>query len=388
MPTQFDNIIERRSFDSFKWNLFDADVIPMFVADMDFRSPEPILRALHDRVEHGLFGYHFNSPQVRQTIADRVKTRYNWDIKPEALQFSPNLVSALNFVCRAFAPETNDEVIMLTPAYPPFLGAPGNNGRTAVTADLSIVKTGQIMRYEIDFDAFEALITPNTKVFMLCNPHNPVGRAWSRAELERLAEISLRHNLIVCSDEIHCDLLLEGTQHIPLATISPEIADRTITLMSPSKTFNMPTLGFAQIIATNETIFKQFEKATWGFLPHVGALGFAAAQAAYTECQPWLDELLPYLQSNRDFLVNYVQQHFPSVGITCPEATYLGWMDWRDAGLPDAPAKFFLENARVALGDGAGFGKAGEGFTRLNFGTPRSVLTEALERIRAAAEKI
>ncbi len=386
MTTNFDEIFERRGTGSIKWSFYDPDVIPLWVADTDFRSPEPIIRALKERAEHGFFGYEFDSKPVREILVGRMKSRYNWEIPTESIYFLPNLVSALNFVSSGFT-EPGDDVIMQTPAYPPFLGAPGNSGRNAVTADLILSQEGSIIRYDMDFAAFEAAITPRTKVFLLCNPHNPVGRMWTREELEKIAEICLRHDLLVCSDEIHCELIMDaGRKHIPFATLSPEIAARTITLMSPSKTFNLPTVEFAFGIITNPDLYKRLEKATAGFLPHPGGLAFAAAQAAYTECEDWVAELLPYMRANRDYVIDYVQQHFPQVTITCPEATYLGWMDWRKAGIGDKPYDFFLEKARVAFSDGAIFGKAGEGFLRINLGTPRSNLTEALERMRAAIE--
>jgi cysteine-S-conjugate beta-lyase len=384
--TNFDKIYERRGSGAIKWDNYDPDVIPLWVADTDFRSPEPIIRALRERVEHGFFGYQFDSKPVRETIVGRMKARYNWEISTESVFFLPNLVSALNFVSTAFS-QPGDDVLMSTPAYPPFLSAPGNGGRTAITADLALTQQGSLIRYEMDFDAFEAAITPRTKVFLLCNPHNPVGRMWTRAELEKMAEICLRHDLIICADEIHCELIMDADKkHVPFATLSQEIAARTITLMSPSKTFNMPTVEFAFGVITNADLYKRLETATAGFLPHPGGLAFAAAQAAYTECEDWVAELLPYLRANRDFAVDYVQKHFPDVGITCPEATYLAWLDWRKASIGDKPFDFFLEKARVAFGDGAIFGKAGEGFVRLNLGTQRSVLAEALERVRAAVE--
>ncbi len=385
--TVFDTLIERRTSGCLKWNAYDEDVLPVWVADMDFHSPEPILKALHQRVDHGVFGYQFDDPPVRQVIAQRMNERYGWSVETRDIVFVPNLVSALNFVCTAYA-EPGDEVLMSTPVYPPFIVAPGNSGRVATMVDMPIVRSGQQMRYEIDFDAFEAAITPRTKLFILCSPHNPVGRAWTRPELERLAEICLHHNLTIVSDEIHCDLLLDPLQHIPLASLSPEVAARTITLMSPSKTFNLPTLGFAFAIAQNETVRQQFEKATAWFLPHPGALGYTAALAAYRDCQPWLDELLVYLRGNRDFMADFLQSHLPQIPYTHPEATYLAWLDFRALNLPASPYQVMLEKARVAFNDGAAFGKAGEGFVRLNLGTSRERLREVLERVRAVVEDL
>ena len=389
MPSIFDEVINRRNASgSAKWNWYEADVLPAWVADMDFRCAEPILQALHKAVDQGVFGYETDSKPLRDILVARMAERYNWQIKPADFQFTPNLVSVLNFVSEAFS-EPGDEILMTTPVYPPFIGAPNNSGRVAKMVDLAVTHDAQLMRYEIDFDAFEAGITPRTKVFILCNPHNPIGRMWSRADLERLAEICLRHNVLICSDEIHSDLIMDGGKHVPMASLSPEIADRTITIMSPSKTFNTPSLGIAYTIIQNETLFKTLEKAFNGFLPHVGTPGLVGAEAAYSECQLWVDELLPYLKGNRDYVVNYVREHFPQVSYTCPEATYLGWMDWRAMNLPgESPYKFFLEKARVAFNDGAGFGKAGEGFVRINYGTSRKTLEQIMERTRAAIEDL
>ena len=255
MPSIFDEMIDRRNSGSAKWTYYDKDVLPAWVADMDFRSPEPILQALHKAVDHGVFGYDVDFKRLRDILTDRMAERYNWQVKPTDFMFTPNLVSVLNFVSMAFS-EPGDEILMTTPVYPPFIGAPGNSKRVAKMVDLAVTHDAQLIRYEIDFDAFEAAITPRTKVFILCNPHNPIGRMWSRADLERLAEICLRHNILICSDEIHCDLIMDGGKHIPIASLSPEIADHTVTIMSPSKTFNVPSLGIAFTIVQNQTSTK------------------------------------------------------------------------------------------------------------------------------------
>lgn len=384
----FDELIERRSSGCVKWNHYDEDVLPLWVADMDFRSPEPVLRALHGRVDHGVFGYEFDSRQMREVLVKRMADRFNWQINTQDLAFVPNLVSMLHYVCMAYA-EPGDEVIMSTPVYPPFVVAPGNTGRNPIYVDMVVTRSGQQMHYEIDFDAFEAAITPNTKVFLLCNPHNPVGRMWTREELEQLAAICLRHNIVIVSDEIHSDLIMDDLKHIPIATLAPEVTAQTVTINSPSKTFNMPTIHFAFVIAQNAELLKQLQQTYGWMLPGPGALGFAAAHAAYTECQDWVDDLRAYLRGNRDFYVHFMREHFPSVNYTCPEGTYLGWMDWRDMKLPgESPFHFFLEKARVAFNDGAAFGKAGDGFTRINYATSRARLQEALERARAAVEDL
>ena len=381
----FDSYIERRDTGSMKWELFGDGVLPLWVADTDFRAPEPVLRALTERVNHGLFGYQFDAPQLRAILVERMAERYGWTITPADILFLPNLVSALNVAARAYA-EPGQGVLMNTPSYPPFITAPKNGGRTAVFAELAMVKHGPIIRYEIDFDRLEAAVTPQTAAFLLCNPHNPVGRVYDPRELEQLAAFCLRHNLVIVSDEIHCDLLFEGYSHQPIATLSPEVAARTITLMAPSKTFNLPTLGFGFAIAQDADLAARFRTASDGIMSHPGAIGFTAATAAYGQCQDYVDALMVYLEGNRNYLIHYVEEHFPDVTITRPEGTFLAWLDMRALNLPESPFKFFLEKAKVAFVDGAAFGTPGEGFVRVNFACPRATLTEALERVRAALE--
>lgn len=387
MGYDFDVIIDRRASDSSKWHFYSEDVLPMWVADMDFRSPEPILRAMHERVDHGVFGYGGASTQLREVICERMARLYGWEIHPEAVVSLPGLVCGLNVVSRAIG-ERGDGALVSTPVYPPFLSAPTNQDRELHAAPLAKnVRNGRLS-YTIDYDAFEGAIRPNTRLFILCNPHNPIGRAYTPAELTKMADIALRHNLVICSDEIHCDLLLDGAQHTPLASLAPEIAERTITLMAPSKTFNVPGLGCSLAIIPNADLRRQMQKASAGIVPHVNLLGYAAAIAAYTECQDWLDALCLYLTANRNFVVDYFTQHFPHLPITAPEATYLAWIDCRESGIEGSPQKFFLEHAKVALNDGSAFGQGGEGFVRLNFGCPRGLLEQGLASMENALQKL
>ncbi|NWF68003.1 MAG: putative C-S lyase [Chloroflexi bacterium] len=394
MTQLFDTPVDRRGY-SIKWDLVPPDVLPLWVADMDFRSPEPVIRALRDRVAQGTFGYHFDSLPLRETLAERMQTRYGWQIVPGDVFFMPGLVVALNVVCRLTG-EPGSSVIMHTPVYHPFLGAPLNNGQTVISSELLRRRANGSIHYTIDFDAFEGAITPQTRLFLLCNPHNPVGRSWTRAELERLAEICLRHNLYICSDEIHCDLLLDEQAHIPIASLSPEVAARTITLMAPSKTFNLPGLGLGFAIIQDAELMKKLQGLlfTQHLFPPVNTLAYSAALAAYREGQAWLDALLPYLRANRDTLVAYVHQHMPRVALTCPEATYLAWLDLSESGIPSSAQMmpgssqtFFWNEARVAVQEGRIFGQGGEPFVRLNFGCTRATLLEALERMRAALDR-
>ncbi|MEZ4866661.1 MAG: PatB family C-S lyase [Caldilineaceae bacterium] len=380
MRYNFDEIIDRRASDSSKWNSYGEDVLPMPVADMDFRSPEPILRALHARVDHGLFGYGGASAQLREVICARMDRLYGWQVQPEEIITLPGLVCGLNVVSRAIG-ERGDGVVVNTPVYPPFLSAPVNQERELQRASLALESCNGNLHYAFAADAFKQAIQPNTRLFILCNPHNPVGRAYSKEELSQMAQICADHNLVICSDEIHCDLLLGGTQHTPIATLAPDVADRTITLLAPSKTFNIPGLGCSLAIIQNAELRNQVKKASAGIVPHVNLLGYAAAIAAYTECQEWHEELLAYLTANRDFAVNYVAKHLPQLRITVPEATYLAWIDCRASGIEGNPQKFFLQRAKVALGDGAAFGSEGMGFVRMNFGCPRALLEQGLEQI-------
>ncbi len=387
MSYNFDTCPDRRATDSAKWSYFGSDVLPMWVADMDFVSPQPIIDALQARVAHGVFGYGSDSKTLRAALVERMARLYGWAIEPGDIVFLPGLVSGLNVVSRAVG-EPGDSAVVHTPVYGPFLSAPANQGRKLQVAPLVCHTDGQRLHYTVDFDRFEAVIDPTTRLFILCNPHNPVGRAFTRAELEQMAAICERHDLVICSDEIHCDLLMGGTRHIPIASLSPEIAQRTITLMAPSKTFNIPGLGASFAIVQNPALRKQVEAAAMGIVPHLNLLGMVAAEAAYTACDDWLAALQAYLTANRDFAVAYVQEHLPAARATVPEATYLLWLDCRDLGLTGAPADFFLKQAKLAVNEGAWFGEGGAGFVRLNYGCPRGILAQGLEQLVAAAQAV
>ncbi len=372
---------DRRGTDSIKWRQYGDNVLPLWVADMDFVSPKPVLEALHRRIEHGIFGYGDTPSDLCATICERLDRLYGWKVSPSELLFLPGLVCGLNLVCRAVG-ILGDGVLVQTPVYPPFLSAPVNGGRAVITTSLQ-QRNG---RYEVDYDAFERAITPNTSLFLLCNPHNPVGRVYERWELERMAEICLRHNVLICSDEIHCDLIYRGYRHIPIASLSPEIASHCITLMAPSKTFNLPGLGCAFAVVQNPEIMKRLQSAARGIGPHVNVLGYVAALAAYRDGQHWLDEVLAYLTANRDYLVDYIRQYLPNIAITRPEGTYLAWLDCRQV-VTGNPFRYFLEKAKVALVDGTLFGPGGEGFVRLNFACTRATLSEALGRMQEALKR-
>ncbi|KAB2935049.1 MAG: putative C-S lyase [Candidatus Contendobacter sp.] len=382
MPYDFDQVPNRHDTDSLKWQRYGA-ALPLWVADMDFVSPEPVLAALHERVAHGVFGYGAPPDELTETIGARLVDLYGWTVAPEQIVYLPGLVCGLNVACRAVG-EPGDAVLVQTPVYPPFLSAPTNQDRRLIAAELTAEARDGRLYYRFDDAAFAAAISPRTRLFILCHPHNPVGRTFDTEELQRLAAMCERHDLTICSDEIHCDLLLDGRRHVPLATLAPEIAQRCITLMAPSKTFNIAGLGASFAIIQNPELRRQFKQAMRGIVPDANILGLNAALAAYRHGGDWLRELLVYLAANRDYVVEYVARYLPGIRATLPEATYLAWLDCREAGLPGNPHQFFLNHAGVALNDGATFGPGGAGFARLNFGCPRALLAEGLERMRAA----
>lgn len=378
MSFHLDTPIDRQSqYDCAKWTQYPDEVIPLWVADMDFRSPEPVVRALHDRVEHGVFGYQSDCPELREVLVERLRTRHAIDLAADALLFLPGLVFGLNTVSRAIG-TPGTAVLMQTPVYPPFFAAATGNDRLVQTAPLASSVADGILRYEIDFDALEAAVTPETKLFLFCNPHNPVGRVYTRAEVEGIAEFCLRHDLILCSDEIHCDLIYDGARHISIASLSPEIAARTVTLLAPSKTFNLPGFGLGFAVIHNPELRELISSTVHKTGAGVNALAYTAAEAAYREGQAWLDDVLVYLRDNRDFVIEFVRENLPNVPITQPEGTYLAWLDCRALDLQPSPYQFFLDNAHVAYSIGDPFGAPG--FIRLNYATTRGTLIDALTR--------
>ena len=380
MAYDFDRIIDRRATSSNKWRKYPADVLPLWVADMDFTSPEPVVRALRERVEHGVFGYGFEEPEFAQVFVDRLQKRYGWKVSPEAVVMIPGVIPGFNVACRALT-KPGDGLLLQVPVYPPILRAPGNHELSRDEAPLARERDG---RYIADLDAFRAAIHGRTRAFLLCNPHNPVGRVFTRDELAGMAQICLEHDLPIIADEIHCDLLYQGQRHIPMASLGPEIERRTITLMAPSKTFNLAGLKVSVAVIPHAPLRERFLAARGDYVQaQVNVLGYVAAFAAYRDGDAWLGELLRYLEANRDYLADYVRRHLPGIAMTPPEGTYLAWLDCRGAGPAAAdPFTFFLERAKVAFNDGALFGRGGPGFVRLNFGSPRSILTEGLERMR------
>jgi len=384
MSFDFDQVLDRRSSDSTKWRKYGPDVLPLWVADMDFRCPEPVLSALHRRVEHGIFGYGQEPPELRSELVEHLQRFHNWEISPEWLVFVPGVVSGFNVACRALT-RPGDGLLVQTPVYFPILRVPDNAHLTMNSMELTQRPDGQ---YEVDLELFERIITGRTRVFILCNPQNPLGRVFRKDELEQMAEVCLRHGVAIVSDEIHCDLVFSGHRHLSVAALDPEIARRSITLLAPSKTYNIAGLHCSVAVVPDAGLRARYKAAFGDVVPGVGVLAFTAALAAYQHGQAWLDEVLGYLEANRDFLHDYVAAHLPGITMARPEGTYLAWLDCRPANLPGNPHRFFLEKAGVAMNDGETFGPGGEGFVRLNFACPRSTLVEALERIRNALAEL
>jgi cystathionine beta-lyase len=351
----------------------------MWVADMDFASPPCVLQALRQRIDHEVFGYSVATDEVNRAVVTWAASHYGWQIDAEWIVWLPGLVPGLHLACLAYA-GAQEEVISFVPVYPPFLSAPAATGRALKTVPL-IQDQG---RWTFDSGALARSLTPQTKLLLFCHPHNPVGRAFEADELAALAEVCQRHGLVVCSDEIHCDLMLEPRRHIPFATLGQEIADRTVTLMSPAKTFNTPGLSCGFAVIPNRDLRRKFQNAARGLVPHPNAFGYAACRAAYEQGEPWRAELLDYLRGNREALEAFLAERLPMFSMSRVEATYLAWLDTRWLG-PRNTAAFF-EAAGVKLSDGAAF--QGHGFMRLNFGCPRAMLQEALERIQRAVSQI
>lgn len=381
MNAGFDFTTPAHADDSIRWGKYAGqDVIPLWVADMDFASPPAVLDALRKRLDNGPLAYGKPTPSLVAAIQSHCTSEYDWAIEPDWLVWLPGLVSGLHVACRAVG-STADGVFTATPIYPPFLSAPADSDRRLLTLPLIRDESG----WGWDFAAADAIMKA-ARLFLFCHPHNPVGRAWREDELWQLAALAEKHDLVVCSDEIHCDLTLNG-RHRPFATLSPEIAARTITLMAPSKTFNIAGLGCAFAIIPNPALRRRFETAMHGIVPHVNVLGLAACEAAYRDCAAWRRGLLDTLRGHAARVEQAINA-LPGLTMTRVEASFLAWIDCRELGL-EHPAKHF-EAAGVGLSDGTDFGPghAYRQFVRLNFGTTRTLLDEALPRITRACTSL
>ncbi len=377
MAFNFDESIDRRHSDSIKWQkYYEQNVIPLWVADTDFRSPPCIIDALQARVAHGVFGYGFPPPELTELFIARMAERYQWRVQPEWLVFLPGLVSGLNLAVRSLT-RPEEGIVMPSPIYPPFRAAARGAGRQQCCAPM-VLQDG---RWLVDFAAAESGLTGNEKLLMACNPHNPGGTVYRRSELQQQLAFARRHDLLVCSDEIHCDLLLEpGVAHIPFASLDADAEQRSITLMSPSKSFNIAGLGASLAVIPNPRLRMRFVAQRSGIVPQVDVLAFVAATAAWRrDGQDWLDEQLIYLRASRDWLTARINA-LPGLHMASPEATYLAWIDAGELAVENTQR--FFEQAGVGLSAGAEFGDPR--FIRLNFGCSRALLEEGVERMARA----
>lgn len=390
MIYDFDKNIDRRNTNSKKWNTLvethdNKDILPMWVADMDFRVAKEIIDAFKNRISHGIFGYDLSPDSLYQSIVDWIMKRHDWNIKKEWIVLTPGVVPGLNLAALTFV-KAEEKIIIQPPIYPPFFGVVKNNQRTLVENPLKF--NGQ--RYVMDFEGLEKKIDKNTKMLLLCSPHNPVGRVWDKKELERLGDICIKNNILIVSDEIHSDIIFSGYKHIPIASMSKELMMNTVTLMSPSKTFNIAGLYTSFAIIPNEELRLKYEKSIENLgIGHTNIFGIEGLEAAYNFGEEWLEQVLEYIEENLNFAIDYINKNISKVKFNRPEGTFLVWLDFRELGLTQEELNdLMIKKGNIFLNDGITFGKEGEGFLRLNIACPRNILEDGLKRIEKAINSI
>ena len=389
MKYDFDEIVPRKDTDCVKYDnvkeIFGTDdIIPMWVADMDWKTPPFIIDAMRKQLDHGVLGYSILSNRWKPAILSWASRHYGWEVKPEEIAFVGGIVPAIAFALQCFT-KADDKVLIQPPVYHPYHNVTIELGRTLVTNPLKLVN-GQL---EIDFEDFEEKVK-ECKLFLLCNPHNPCGRVWSKEELQRMCDICVKNNVLVISDEIHCDMALKGYKHTPFATVSEEAKNNCITFMAASKTFNIAGLKSSYHIIQNEEIRNQYnEFLRKSELDSAHILATLPVAVAYEEGDEWLEQMLEYVDANIDYMEEYLKRYMPKLGMIRPQASYLVFLDARGLGMPhDKMVEFFIREAKVGMNDGAMFGQGGEGFMRMNLGCPRATLKQALDRIKAAYDRI
>ncbi len=389
MKYDFDKIIERRGTDSVKYDILQSlygteDIIPMWVADMDFEVPDFIRKAVIERARHEVYGYTFRPKRFYETIAGWLLSMHGWKVSPAHIDFSPGVVPALVLAVLGFT-EPGDKVLVQSPVYFPFFSSIENHGRMLVNNQLS----DEQGNYSIDFGDLERSFASGVKMMMFCHPHNPVGRAWTRQELTRLAELAVKYDVLILSDEIHSDLMLFGRRHIPLASLGSEIAARTITCIAPSKTFNLAGLHTSALVIENPELKKRYEKVLEDI--HVGGgnlFGFVALEAAYKHGEEWLGQLIAYLEKNYIYMKELMEHELPFIRVSPLEATYLAWLNFESLGLDDKELmKFMIRKAKIGLVDGPRFGAGGSKYMRINIATPQSLLRIALQQLSHAIKE-
>ncbi|WP_226669496.1 MalY/PatB family protein [Metabacillus litoralis] len=389
--SRFDQVISRKNTNSVKWdyskNIFGVDdVLPMWVADMDFPAPEDVIDALHSRVDHGIFGYTMPGTSMEKAIQKWLKRRHNWDIDGKIVTYSPGIVTALSLAIEAFTSE-EDHVVVQSPVYYPFFEITKKHKRKVLYNELLL---NNDFRYEIDFlDLEEKLSNPKTKLFILCNPHNPSGRIWSKDELTKIGNLCVKHNVLILSDDIHSDLLLFNNSYTPLASVNEQIENITITCIAPSKTFNLAGLQASAVLISNDSLKRKYNETQQKFgLITINTLGQEAMEAAYSHGENWLNELLIYLEENVLLIEKYIHKHLPDIKVMRPESTYLIWLDARALNKSDDEIKdLLLKKGKLALEPGSKFGDNGAGFLRMNIACSKKTLQDGLERLKIALKK-
>lgn len=402
MKYDFDSEINRKNTQSAKWGViqdpgnpshwhatdayFGADrLLPLWVADMDFAAPQPVVDALVRRAQHGIYGYSLRTEHYDQAVVDWMQRRHGWTIDADWIVATPGVVPAINFLVRTFT-RPGEKVLVQRPVYYPFFNAIENNSGQIVSSSL-ILQNG---RYEMDYDDFEhKAADPATTLYILCSPHNPVGRVWTREELIRVGEICRKHRVLVVADEIHADLTYSGVTFTPFAAISKELAANTVVCTAPSKTFNLAGLHTSNIIIADARHRRRFQQTlnSCGMSRWANPFGVLACETAYREGEAWLEQVMAYIEANLDYLQEYIQRNVPGIRVIRPEGTYLVWLDCRQLGLDKCGLKcLMVEKARIFPDEGCIFGPEGDGFERINIACPRSILEDALKRIRQAVE--
>lgn len=390
MKFNFDKIIDRTNNFSAKWsemnkNFGTNDLLPMWVADMDFLTAPCVMEALKDRLEQGIFGYTTRPSSYNESIVNWLDNRFSWKINQEWLMFSPAVITSISLLIQNLT-QKNDKIMIQEPVYSPFHNIVESNERNLVISPLVKLDDGS---YVMDYEDIEAKIK-DVKVFILCNPHNPVGRVWTREELTRLGEICLKHNVLVISDEIHSDIILKNHKHTPFASISKEFRENTITCMAPTKTFNLAGLQSSFLVISNPYYYEVMDKAFSILdIKRNNAFSLVATEAAYNYGEDWLYELIKYIEDNVDFAIDYIKNHMPQLKVKKPEGTYLLWVDFSNLNVDKKDLKNALINkGRIALSDGSSFGIGGDGYYRVNLACPRSMVLEGLKRIEFAIKSL
>ncbi len=395
MTYNFDQIIDRRNTNSIKWTQYPDDVLPLWVADMDFLTPEPIRNALRTMLDRGILGYEMIRPHTREVVAARMERLYGWQVDPAWVVATTGVVSGFNIAARVLC-QPGDGVLIHTPVYNMFYTLYKNLHLVQQSVPIDLTVEGNVLYPQLDMEKFASAFHSNharTRMFLFCHPNNPLGKAFTRDELQKMADASLQNDTIIVSDEIHSELLLDGSKHIPVATLSPEIADKTITLVAASKTFNTAGLFCGFAIIPDDDLRTRYQQVNDEITGHVSSMGLVASDAAFSgECDDWLAELRLYLKENRDFVVEYLTENFPDARFTIPPVTYLQWIDFSEYAkhgkMDKPPYDYFLEKAKVALGNGKIYGEGCDNFIRLNFASPRTMVAEALERMRLSLQPL